>query len=482
MNGHASAADKLTRQVCAKCGARRIDQQIGLEPDPASFIAALVAVFREVKRVLRPDGLLFCNVGDAYASSSKGSGGATPKQATNAGSFFDVRRIDSELPAKNLLMMPARVAIALQSDGWILRSQMPWVKRSCMPESCYDRPTSAIEYVYMFAKSSSTTFWVHRDLPGSRTQPAPDYRWVHRKSREERTAAPDGWPDDEAVKKAWRRVNLWEGRDYFWDSEAVRMPAEYGRRDTSGEWRGAAYVNQRGAQSNSTGNGSSTSITGKHPETGRNWRNSDLLFQSLEPPHGLITDGDGLPVALDVNPEAFPGSHFATFPCRLVSPLVRAATSERGCCAKCGAPWVRQLGVAIPTDGRGSGNKERKYRVDHGGNPDHNGHQGFGVPWEPTSRATAGWLSSCSCIAAIVPCTVLDCFSGAGTTALVAHRLGRDAISIDLSESYTAMARARLEGDAGMFADLDGDSADDPIAANDAPGQEMADLFSTAAD
>jgi hypothetical protein len=79
-----------------------------------------------------------------------------------------------------------------------------------------------------------------------------------------------------------------------------------------------------------------------------------------------------------------------------------------------------------------------------------------------------------------VPCTVLDCFSGAGTTALVASRLGRDAIGIELSSSYIAMSEARLRSDAGMFADLDGDPAQGVAA--DAPGQAIADLFSTAAD
>jgi hypothetical protein len=450
--------------------------ELGSEPTPAAYIAAMVAVFREVRRVLHPTGLLLVNLGDGYVSSPPGNKtvGVSAKSGLNgvngasgqyretlaAGTALKRDTTGMGLPPKNLLMMPARVAIALQSDGWILRSQMPWVKRSCMPESCSDRPTSAIDLVYMFAKSSSTTFWVHRDLPGSRTQPAPDHRWVHVKSGEERSAAPLGWSDDEAIRKAWRRVNLWEGRDYFWDATAVQrvsarephapcnkfitQPLAKGARDP-------AYDPDR-VWGNST----------------RNFRNSDLFYQSLEPPHGLITDTDSLPVALDVNPAAFAEAHFATFPAKLVEPLVRAATSERGCCAACGAQWVRQTARrVIPLQVT---NNARSCDQNNRG----------AMPRANIDTATTGWAPSCSCNADVVPCTVLDCFSGAGTTCLVSERLGRDSIGIELSREYIRLAERRLTGDAPLFVEVQHDaSAQSPSCV---PSDAMADLFSQAAD
>jgi hypothetical protein len=178
----------------------------------------------------------------------------------------------------------------------------------------------------------------------------------------------------------------------------------------------------------------------------RNFRNSDLFFDSLTEPYGLITDAAGLPVALDVNPAAFADAHFATFPPALVSPLVRAATSERGCCAVCGAPWERVVERTPCTPGVGGGNT--KYPHNANGRTMMRGGLGDG------SSVTTGWRPTCAHDAAVVPCTVLDPFAGAFTAPMVADRLQRHAIGIELSEEYCAMARDRLIADAGMFAEL----------------------------
>jgi site-specific DNA-methyltransferase (cytosine-N4-specific) len=114
------------RHTCGKCGARRIDQQIGLEQTPEDYIAKLVAVFREVKRVLCPDGTVWLNIGDSYATP----GGKR----------------------KDLLMIPARVALALQADGWYVRSDIILHKRDPMPESVKDRPTNCHEHVFLLTK------------------------------------------------------------------------------------------------------------------------------------------------------------------------------------------------------------------------------------------------------------------------------------------------------------------------------------------
>ena len=129
--------------------------QIGLEPTPEAFVAELVAVFREVWRVLADDGTLWLNLGDGYVTTSTY---AAPR--TSGGEFGRVAglrqpkpRIPTGLKPKDLIGIPWRVAFALQADGWYLRSAIVWAKPNPMPESVTDRPTSAYEMVFLFAKS-----------------------------------------------------------------------------------------------------------------------------------------------------------------------------------------------------------------------------------------------------------------------------------------------------------------------------------------
>jgi len=122
--------------VCRKCGATRIDQQIGLESTPGEYVAKMVEVFREVRRVLRKDGTLFLNLGDSYAAHPG------PRCADG-------------LKAKDLVGIPWRVAFALQADGWWLRSDIIWHKPNPFPESVTDRPTRSHEYIFLLAKSEN---------------------------------------------------------------------------------------------------------------------------------------------------------------------------------------------------------------------------------------------------------------------------------------------------------------------------------------
>lgn len=130
--------------------------QIGLEKTPAGYVAKLVELFREVRRVLRDDGTFWLNLGDTYTGGGRGNNpplSAYWKQGTNAGSVIGYKTDVDGLPEKNLLGIPWRVAFALQDDGWILRSDIIWHKPNPMPESVTDRPTKAHEYVFLFAKS-----------------------------------------------------------------------------------------------------------------------------------------------------------------------------------------------------------------------------------------------------------------------------------------------------------------------------------------
>ncbi len=130
--------------------------QIGLEETPERYIARLVSIFAEVRRVLREDGTLWLNLGDTYAGGGRGgnpSESPHKKQATNAGSLAPGQPVPAGLKPKDLVGIPWRVALALQADGWWLRSDIIWHKPNPMPESVTDRPTGAHEYVFLLAKS-----------------------------------------------------------------------------------------------------------------------------------------------------------------------------------------------------------------------------------------------------------------------------------------------------------------------------------------
>ena len=130
------------------------DGQIGAESSAGEYVARMVELFRELRRVLADDGTLWLNLGDSYASSGGMSGTGVNARVGNTLKQHDSRtRPVSDLPAKNLLGIPWRVAFALQDDGWILRSDIIWAKPNPMPESVTDRPTKSHEYLFLFAKS-----------------------------------------------------------------------------------------------------------------------------------------------------------------------------------------------------------------------------------------------------------------------------------------------------------------------------------------
>jgi DNA modification methylase len=151
------------------CGARRVDQQIGLEPTPDEFVAALVEVFREVRRVLRDDGTVWLNLGDSYCAATSTSRSSDRERARSGwDGAFKVpslarrevssnqgtdRRVLPGVKQKDLIGIPWMVAFALRADGWYLRSDIIWAKPNPMPESVTDRPTKAHEYLFLLSRS-----------------------------------------------------------------------------------------------------------------------------------------------------------------------------------------------------------------------------------------------------------------------------------------------------------------------------------------
>jgi len=128
------------------------DGQIGLEETPEAYVAKLVDVFREVRRLLRDDGTLWLNLGDSY-NGSGGAGGDYGVGGLKEGQpKYPGRRVDGLKP-KDLIGIPWMVAFALRADGWWLRSDIIWHKPNPMPESVTDRPTKAHEYIFLLSKS-----------------------------------------------------------------------------------------------------------------------------------------------------------------------------------------------------------------------------------------------------------------------------------------------------------------------------------------
>ena len=297
-----------------------------------------------------------------------------------------------------------------------------------MPESCRDRPTSAHEHVFLLTKSGGATFWTHRDHAGSCTQPTPDYRWVHKGTGYEMNVMPGDWDTHEHVRKIWKRINLWRGHDYFYDIDAVREPLA------------AKTYTTFGCEHRPQGNDAAGNVKSD------NWGSSLAVRKPKLNGAGEIA-GANLRNVWEIATEAFPEAHFATYPTALVERCILAGTSERGCCAGCGAPWARVANVSYQkltgssgcNDGTGSNNWD-----------------GGGYPRMAKETITTGWQATCQCgpMAPTVPCTVLDPFMGAGTTCLEADRLQRDAIGIELNAAYVEMARGRIVDDAPLLAEV----------------------------
>ena len=194
---NANRRDRMpTSAFCGECGAWL--GALGLEPTVDLYVSHIVEIFREVWRVLRSDGTCWINLGDSYSG-----------------------RRDGKLKPKDLVGMPWRIAFALQDDGWWLRSPGIWEKPNPMPESVTDRLTTSHEYVFMLTKSGDCLYWAHPDRPGARSKPPADYRYVHTETGEAVATPPKGW---RAKDSGWRRVNLWQGHDYYFDGHAIREP------------------------------------------------------------------------------------------------------------------------------------------------------------------------------------------------------------------------------------------------------------------
>ncbi|MBX9911177.1 MAG: site-specific DNA-methyltransferase [Beijerinckiaceae bacterium] len=287
----------------------QVDGQIGMEPTPDEFIAALVEVFGEVRRVLRNDGTLWLNLGDSYSAGGRGNYDTKSTNKGNSASRGLGRPSVEGLKPKDLVGIPWRVALALQADGWWWRQWLPWVKRNPMPESTKDRPTSACEVWLMFTKAESYFY---------------DYDAVQRVMAESSFGR---LAQDVEAQAGSDRAN--GGAKTNGPMKAVQREdkqAGHGRRHAGFNERWDAAERKRGVPPRHEGYESSdqSGLDGVARGT-RAFRNSDLFFESIEKPHGAVFVGDEM-VALDVATKPFRGAHYATFPPDLIAPLIKASS------------------------------------------------------------------------------------------------------------------------------------------------------------
>jgi DNA modification methylase len=162
--GHAKSGlegigDAIYKDVCPRCGAKREDDQIGLEVSPEDYVEQLCLVFDEVWRVLKDDGTLWLNLGDTYVGSGSKGSLVDPKQPEGRnGQAVAMNNKVSGLKPKDMIGIPWRVALALQSRGWYLRQDIIWAKPNPMPEPVLDRCTKSHEYIFLMSKSPKYFF------------------------------------------------------------------------------------------------------------------------------------------------------------------------------------------------------------------------------------------------------------------------------------------------------------------------------------
>ncbi len=247
--------------------------QLGLESTPEEYVSKIVTGFREFRRILRDDGTLWLNLGDSYAGSCKGFAD-DPKRKSfsnrNYGKLPGYYPVPENLKPKDLVGIPWRVALALQADGWYLRSDIIWSKPNPMPESVTDRPTKAHEYIFLLSKSEK-------------------YYYNASAIREKRTS--------------------WEDARGF---------------------RGGSYVEGKPGRRSAVGNklikipGGWETKKGSHGTIHREGRTS-AEYREIE-----VSEGRNKRTVWTVATRPFPEAHFATFPPELIKPCILAGCPEAG--------------------------------------------------------------------------------------------------------------------------------------------------------
>jgi DNA modification methylase len=205
-----------------------MDGQMGLEPTPDEFVAGMVSVFQEVRRVLRDDGTLWLNIGDTYAGGGNGGGGAYAAERANwrvVPERKGQRAAVQGCKAKDLVGIPWMLAFALRADGWFLRQDIIWSKPNPMPESVRDRCTKAHEYMFLLSKGPR--YYFNADAIAEPAKYPGDERHL-RTDKTIENARPDGGSRARTAKPTGDTINkrsVWHiGTQPFPDAHFATYP------------------------------------------------------------------------------------------------------------------------------------------------------------------------------------------------------------------------------------------------------------------
>ena len=511
---------------------------IGMEPTFDEHLENLVAVFEEVRRVLRPDGTLWLNYGDAYWSNpSNGRGAAGSALGGGEPHLSGAERKGKWLKPKDLMLMPARVAMALQEAGWWLRSEIIWHKPNPMPESVTDRPTCAHEKVFLFSKAARYFYDAEAvRVPLAAPLHAPGNKKLDA-SRNDSARMDKTWGSESGanLRNVWKIATAPFKSSHFatfppalvepciragtskhgvcskcgapWAREVERTPGVYQDCPKAGQ----AQV-ERGDKG--TANVGKTEIVPPKRETVgwrptcecvHRWcdecatvldcvqdveiRDGCIHGEKAEPEHtGVRLRGvrEAVHARQDQNPQGralFQDVRGEIQRTEQVNDeglddhdhgIPDAASEGPSECDEvrvCDGAQAGGGGVSRQTpDPRRSGaSHERQQAGQSDREPATDDEAGArrlqeadvlrDVPVLQPRLPGAGECPHCGRGARwklpdTKPSVVLDCFGGAGTVGLVADRLQRDAVLIEISGDYAGMARKRIEKDAGMFASI----------------------------
>jgi len=269
------------------------DGQLGLEKTPEEYVAKMMEVFREVRRVLRSDATLWINLGDSYSAQAgqrKSTDARGPKQCTNRGSSDLGSRDVLGLKPKDLVGIPWRVAFALQADGWYLRQDIIWSKPNPMPESVTDRCTKAHEYIFLLSKNAKYYYDAQAIAePVAESSIERLNQDVENQQRSLRLP----WKTNGAMKAVANAS--WNGSKFDDGKNAVNHPNVGKKRDANG-------VRIHGNLPCRDDGGAACNMSGQEMRNKR-----DVWFIGSQP---------------------YSDAHFATFPPKLITPCILAGCPE----------------------------------------------------------------------------------------------------------------------------------------------------------
>lgn len=404
----------------------------GEEDTVQRYVAHTVEIFRDLKRVLHPRGSFWLNLGDCYAGGGKHS---EPLKYQVAEDHKPSRATQRGLSNKCLLMVPARVALALVEDGWILRQDNIWAKGisfcrtysgSVMPESTRDRTTWAHEHIFHF------------------------------------TLRDDAFYDIDGCREAYAESTLRQTREGY-QGRATKAYAEAGAQDPSDTKRRILDgIRRRAASARTADRGDDPGLAGTagadrpHPAAssgappagGADPSNKqdavgNPTYTGFNARWAAAERGEGrnLRNVWVIPKRNFPGAHFSTFSPALIEPIVKLGSSPMGVCAQCGAPVQRRtVREPVPEAVQAAFEASRASTVADTGRTDGHTHR------KPNYRRkvlTTEWEPTCQCDGALIePAVVLDPFAGSGSAGIAAVGLGRSFIGIDLGERNIRMMEA----------------------------------------